>query len=52
MNETCHLEWVVTEVLPKPGFGEIVSFDASMKIVSTGEIAVSGGGKCALLDAA
>jgi acyl dehydratase len=52
MNETCHLKWVVTEVLEKSGLGEIVSFDASMTILSSGEVAVSGSGKCALLDAA
>jgi acyl dehydratase len=51
MGETCDLKWVVTEVLPKPGLGEIVSFDASMTITSSGDVAVSGTGKCALMDA-
>jgi acyl dehydratase len=51
MNETCHLTWTVTEVLPKAGLGEIVSFDAAMSIVASREVAVSGVGKCVLLDA-
>jgi len=51
MGETCHLKWIVTEILQKPGLGEIVSFDASMTIMSCGEVAVSGTGKCALVDA-
>jgi acyl dehydratase len=50
MGETCHLSWVVTEVLQKPGWGEIVGFDAAMTILSSGEVAVSGAGKCALME--
>jgi acyl dehydratase len=52
MGETCHLAWTVTEVTPKTGLGEIVSFDAAMTIVASGEVAVSGTGKCVLLNAA
>jgi acyl dehydratase len=52
MNETCHLSWTVTDVIPKAGLGEIVSFDAAMTIVASREVAVSGKGKCVLLDAA
>jgi hypothetical protein len=40
----------VTKVETKPGLGEIVAFDAALTILSTGELAVSGTGKCALLE--
>jgi len=44
MGETCHLAWGVTDVVPKTGLGEIVSFDAAMRIAVSGEVAVSGTG--------
>jgi acyl dehydratase len=51
MGETVRMRWVVTKVEAKPGLGEIVSFDAALTILSTAELAVSGTGKCALLEA-
>jgi hypothetical protein len=50
MGETCRLTWVVSDVSTKPGLGEIVSSEASMTIESTQDIAVSGWGRCVLLD--
>ncbi len=49
MGETCRLAWVVSDVTAKPGLGEIVSFEASMTMLSSGDVAVSGRGKCVLL---
>jgi acyl dehydratase len=50
MGETVNMSWVVTDVIPKPGLGDIVVFDAALTILATGELAVSGTGKCALLE--
>jgi len=50
MGETVKLSWVVTAVIPKPKLGHIVEFDAAMTILATGEAAVTGAGKCALLN--
>ena len=49
MGETVKLAWVVTDVTPKAGLGDIVSFDATLTVLSTGEVAVTGWGKCALV---
>jgi acyl dehydratase len=49
MGETVKMSWVVTSVLPKPGLGDIVAFTASLIVLSTGEEAVTGTGKCVLL---
>jgi acyl dehydratase len=49
MGETVRMAWVVTAITPKERLGDIVSFDASMTIMSSGEVAVSGSGRCALL---
>jgi acyl dehydratase len=49
MGETVKMAWVVTAVTPKPGLGHIVSFDATLTILSSGDVAVTGTGKCALL---
>jgi acyl dehydratase len=49
MGETVNMSWVVTDVSPKPGLGDIVSFDAALTILRTGDLAVSGTGKCVLL---
>jgi len=52
MGETARMEWVVTSVTPKSKLGHIVAFDAALTLLSNGEVAVSGTGRCALLDAA
>jgi acyl dehydratase len=49
MGETVTMAWVVTEITPKPGLGDIVTFEASLTVHSTGDVAVSGTGKCVLL---
>jgi len=49
MGETVKLAWVVTDVTTKAGLGEIVTFDASLTVLSSGEVAVTGWGKCALV---
>jgi acyl dehydratase len=49
MGETVNMHWVVTEVTPKPGLGHIVAFEARLTLAGTGELAVSGTGKCVLL---
>jgi len=49
MGETVKLSWVVTDITPKPGLGDIVSFDASLTVLSSGDVAVTGWGKCALV---
>jgi acyl dehydratase len=49
MGETVRMEWVVTSVTPKARLGAIVAFEATMTVISTGEVAVAGNGKCALL---
>jgi len=49
MGETVNMSWVVTDVALKPGLGDIVAFDAALTLASTGELAVSGTGKCVLL---
>jgi acyl dehydratase len=49
MGETAKMAWVVTEVTPKPGLGHIVAFDATLTVLSSGDVAVTGTGKCALL---
>jgi len=49
MGETVNMSWVVTHVAPKPGLGDIVAFDAALTILGTGDLAVSGSGKCVLL---
>jgi acyl dehydratase len=50
IGETVRMHWTVTKVETKPGLGKIVAFDAALTILSTGELAVSGTGKCALLE--
>jgi acyl dehydratase len=52
MGETVRMEWVVTSVTSKEKLGHVVAFDAALTLLSTGEVAVSGSGRCALLDAA
>jgi acyl dehydratase len=52
MGETVRMEWVVTAVTPKEKLGHIVAFDAALTLLSTGEVAISGSGRCALLAAA
>jgi acyl dehydratase len=49
MGETVKLAWVVTDVTAKPGLGDIVSFDASLTVLSSGDVAVTGWGKCAVV---
>ncbi len=48
MGETVNMHWVVTEIVPKPGLGDIVTFEARLTLAG-GELAVTGTGKCVLL---
>jgi acyl dehydratase len=48
MGETVNMRWEVREITPKPGLGDIVAFEAALTL-SSGEVAVSGTGKCVLL---
>jgi acyl dehydratase len=49
MGETVNMRWEVTAVTPKPGLGDIVSFEAALRILGSGDLAVTGTGKCVLL---
>jgi len=49
MGETVNMHWVVTKITPKPGLGDIVAFEARLTFAESGELAVSGTGKCVLL---
>jgi acyl dehydratase len=49
MGETVTMHWVVTDITPKPGLGDIVAFEARLTL-GRGELAVSGTGKCVLLN--
>jgi acyl dehydratase len=49
MGETVTMQWVVTEIIPKPRLGDIVAFEARLTLAGSGELAVSGTGKCVLL---
>ncbi len=49
MGETVELAWVITEVSPKPGLGDIVEMAGEAVLQATGEVAVSATGKGVLL---
>jgi acyl dehydratase len=49
MGETVTMHWVVTDITPKQGLGDIVTFEARLTLADSGALAVSGTGKCVLL---